>query len=275
MANENEHYNEDGEFILGGIKLYPNNVQDWADLLEDADLGRLLKVLFFQELRRTGAYDDTNDSKLFKAAIGSIRRNILTPARIAAERKYLGNVQGANTTNEQRRTNSHEAAQAADNEPGKDVANTFKPPSKTAFRNLAFEVVKELKDAGRRENKITEKDAYSEYEYFKEREWKISPDRPIRSILELRSLLFCFYDFELMKRLDRGHAQMPIVLGVALLCNDKLQRGGVYCVSGVRAFAECYNSRTEKWIIAEKEYTEWQAAWAAFIEDRLTALNRA
>lgn len=275
MANENEHYNEDGDFILGGIKLYPNNVQDWADLLEDADLGRLVKVLFFQELRRTGAYDDTNDSKLFRAALGSIRRNILTPARIAAERKYLGNVQGANTTNTQRRTNSHEAAQTAENEPAKDVANTFKPPSKTAFKDIAFEVVENLINQGRRRDKITASDANKEYDYLKETDWKIRGVRPIRSTAELKSLLCCLYDHKLIERLDKAGAPNPVVLCAELLCNYELQKGGTQGMSGVRAFAECYNTLSGKWIIAENEYNEWRAAWEAFIEERLTALNRA
>ena len=275
MANENEHYNEDGEFILGGIKLYPNNVQDWADLLEDADLGRLVKVLFFQELRRTGAYDDTSESKLFRAALGSIRRNILTPARIAAERKYLGNVQGANTTNAQRRTNSQEAARDAENKPDKDVSNAFKPPSKTAFKKLAFEIVDDLIKQGRRKNKISESEAYEEFDYLKAAKWKISRDRPIQSEEELRSLLSCVYDFELLKLLEKTGAPKPVVLGTELLSIDKLQKRGVFCWGGVRAFAECYNTLSYKWIIDGEDYYEWRAAFNAFTKERLTALNRA
>lgn len=272
MANKDKaepKFNEKGGYILPYLKLYRNNIRDWHDFLGFEDLGKLFWAIFEYELYEPNSFDDSGESEIFRKLFAQIKRNILEQAREKAEKTYSAQVEAANDTNEKRRTNSS-SVQASENEPNNKGMVPFKPPSKTAFRDIAFEVAENLINQGRRRDKITASDANKEYDYLKGTDWKIRGVRPIRSTAELKSLLYCLYDHELIKRLDKAGAPNPVVLCAELLCNDELQKGSTQSMSGVHAFAECYNTLSGKWIIAENEYNEWRAAWEAFIEERLT-----
>lgn len=273
MANDNNLYNENDEFILHFFPLDEKHVEHWADLLDDDEMGRLLKAIWLYELKKTGSYDDTGESRNFKACLNQFRRDYLPGARISAERKHLGRVEGGR--NSHGRQSTKEANKKDDEyESEKERGAPFKPPSKTAFRKIAFSVIEDLMQHGRRTDKISIDEAYHEYDYLCKTEWKVCGDRPIRSEEELKSLLHCLYDEKLTRLFDRESVPSPVVLGAELLKRDKLQSRGVFCWGGLLRFAECLNTSFGNWIVADVGYNTWREAFIAFIADQEARLSK-